>query len=386
MIESLGNLCKFLNGGTPSKSQAHFFEGEIPWITSADITGPIVTSARTFITEEAISSSATNRVPAGTVLLVTRTGVGKVAITDVDLCFSQDITALILDSARIDSGYLVHFLRTKQDYFLRMSRGATIKGITRDVVSKLELPLPSLPEQRRIAAILDKAEALRTNRKSTLRQLDHLTQSVFVKMFGSPSPSQSQYKLNPLSEVCEKISDGTHHSPPIQESGIPYVTAKHLKRHGLDFFSDPWFISESDHQKIFSRCDPVLGDVLYIKDGATTGVAAINKYSFPFSMLSSLALLRAEKKTLTPEYLCNWLNFPLVKSEILGGISGAAIQRLTLTKIKNIKIPTPPLNLQQEFAHKFAKIETLKLQANKALIELNNISEALQQRAFCGKL
>lgn len=68
-MESLGNLCQFLNGGTPSKSVAHFFKGQTPWITSADITGPTVTSARAFITEQAISASATNKVPAGTVLL-----------------------------------------------------------------------------------------------------------------------------------------------------------------------------------------------------------------------------------------------------------------------------------------------------------------------------
>lgn len=84
---SLGTLCTFVNGGTPKKSEHRYFSGDIPWITSADITDGSVGSARTFITEEAIRESATNRVPAGTVLLVTRTGVGKVAIAPHDLCF-----------------------------------------------------------------------------------------------------------------------------------------------------------------------------------------------------------------------------------------------------------------------------------------------------------
>jgi type I restriction enzyme S subunit len=110
------------------------------------------------------------------------------------------------------------------------------------------------------------------------------------------------WKTMPLAEACEKITDGTHHSPPIQPAGIPYVTAKHIKADGPDFFSDPWFVSENDHREIFSRCDPKPGDVLYIKDGATTGIAAVNRYAFEFSMLSSVALLRPKAAVLTPEF------------------------------------------------------------------------------------
>src|SRR2546430_843165 len=106
----LGKLCNFVNGGTPSKSVDRYFQGNIPWITGADITGPIVSTARSFITEEAIKNSATNLVPAGTVLLVTRTSVGKVAIAGVALCFSQDVTAIFPDTGQLDTKYLVHFL------------------------------------------------------------------------------------------------------------------------------------------------------------------------------------------------------------------------------------------------------------------------------------
>ena len=142
MIAKLGDLCEFLNGGTPNKDQCEYFKGNIPWITSADITGPVADTARSFITEAAIQQSATNKVAKGTVLLVTRTGVGKVAIADHDLCFSQDITGLKPDKEKLEAGYLVHFLRTKQMHFRRLARGATIKGITRDVVTDLVVPLP----------------------------------------------------------------------------------------------------------------------------------------------------------------------------------------------------------------------------------------------------
>ena len=91
----LGDVCGFLNGGTPSKTEERYYSGTIPLITGADILANEVTSARSFITQEAVNKSATNFVEKGTVLLVSRTGVGKVAIAGMDLCFSQDITAIL---------------------------------------------------------------------------------------------------------------------------------------------------------------------------------------------------------------------------------------------------------------------------------------------------
>ncbi len=181
----------------------------------------------------------------------------------------------------------------------------------------------------------------------------------------------------PLAEACEKITDGTHHSPPIQPAGIPYVTAKHIKADGPDFFSDPWFVSENDHREIFSRCDPRPGDVLYIKDGATTGIAAVNRYAFEFSMLSSVALLRPRAAVLTPEFLCHWLNAPLVKRRILGGMAGVAIRRLTLEKINAIRVPFPPVPEQQRIAAILDKADALRAKRRAALAQLDTLTQSI---------
>ncbi len=181
----------------------------------------------------------------------------------------------------------------------------------------------------------------------------------------------------PLAEACEKITDGTHHSPPIQPAGIPYVTAKHIKADGPDFFSDPWFVSENDHREIFSRCDPRPGDVLYIKDGATTGIAAVNRYAFEFSMLSSVALLRPRAAVLTPEFLCHWLNAPLVKRRILGGMAGVAIRRLTLEKINAIRVPLPPAPEQRRIAAILDKADELRAKRRAAISKLDSLTQAI---------
>ena len=203
MNKRLGDVCNFLNGGTPSTSVTRYFEGNIPWITSADIVSPIVSSARSHITEEAIQKSATNLVPAGTVLLVTRTSVGKVAIAGIDICFSQDITALTPDPKRLDTGYLVQFLRTQQPYFECLARGATIKGITREVLENLEIPLPSLSEQSRIATILDKADAIQCKQQRAMERIEDFLRSTFLDMFGDPVTNPKGWPSRKLGDICE---------------------------------------------------------------------------------------------------------------------------------------------------------------------------------------
>lgn len=253
-------------------------------------------------------------------------------------------------------------------------------------VASIQIPLPPLKEQRRIAAILDQAETLRTQRRTAVALLDSLTQSLFLDMFGDPLIESSGKPFYTLGTACEKISDGTHHSPAIQPNGVPYITAKHLKAYGLDFHADPWYVSLEDHQTIYSRCDPKPNDVLYIKDGATTGLAAINNYDFEFSMLSSLALLRPNKELITACYLCHWLNNNEVREKLIGEMAGAAIRRLTLSKIKAFRLPVPPLPLQQTFATRIASIEALKATHRRALAALDALFASLQQRAFAGQL
>ncbi len=258
---TIGEVCSFQNGGTPSKSVERYFQGDIPWITGADITSPIVTNARSFITKEAVTSSATNRVPAGTVLLVTRTSVGKVGTAGVDLCFSQDITALTPDSSRLHAPYLVEFLKSQEPHFERHARGATIKGITRQVVGDLPIPLPPLAEQRRIAEVLDRAVALRAKRRAALAQLDSLTQSLFLDLFGDPVTNRKAFPVSRMGDVCD-VRDGTHDSPKyVSEGGYPLVTSKNLSGGTVDL-SDVNYISESDYEQVNRRSKMDRGDII----------------------------------------------------------------------------------------------------------------------------
>lgn len=377
MIATLGNVCNFLNGGTPSKAVSSYFEGDIPWITSADIVGPIANVARSFITEDAVKKSATNKVATGTVLLVTRTGVGKVAIAGRDLCFSQDITALIPDSAKLDGGYLVQYLRTKQSYFVRHARGATIKGITRDVVADLSIPLPPIPEQIRIAAILDQADALRFKRVETLAQLDSLTQAIFIEMFGDPATNPKKFPKRKLGEII-KFEGG---SQPPASTFTNEETPETIRLIQIrDFKTDKFktFIPRSLSRRFFKKDDVMIG-----------------RYGPPvFQILRGLsgsynvALMKAVPRDgIMKEFVFHLLqeqrlhNFVVLNSERTAGQSGVNLELL-----EKYDAYHPPIELQQEFMRRVSMINRFKTAMRDSQDQMNALFATLQHRAFRGEL
>jgi len=177
---------KFVNGGTPDTSVPTYWDGNIPWITGADITSFWVSGGRKFITEEGLKNSATHLVPKNTVLVVTRTGVGKVGIAANDLSFSQDITGVIC-GAKILPEFLARFLLFQGDTLIRIQRGATIKGLTRDDIESLKVPLPSFSIQYSTVSYLKEkmaeVEKLRISIEKQLEAINALPQTVLRKAF-----------------------------------------------------------------------------------------------------------------------------------------------------------------------------------------------------------
>ncbi|ABK97989.1 restriction endonuclease subunit S [Pelobacter propionicus] len=158
-----------------------------------------------------------------------------------------------------------------------------------------------------------------------------------------------------LGEAMLKITDGTHHSPPNNEKGdFLYISAKNIKDDGV-LISNATYVTEEVHDEIFSRCDPEYGNILYIKDGATTGIVTINDLKEPFSMLSSVALLK-QPHQVDNRYLLFTLRSPFFYGEMRAGMTGVAITRVTLKKLHDAIIPLPPLSEQHRIV---ARIDQL---------------------------
>ena len=309
----LGTVCSFQNGGTPDKSVDRYFHGDVPWITGADITSTVVTSARSFITEEAVERSATKQVPAGTVLLVTRTSVGKVAVAGIDLCFSQDITALTPDDSLLHPSYLVAFLRTQESFFERQARGATIKGITRHIVADLSIPLPPLPEQRRVAAVLDRAEALRLKRRASLAHLDILTQALFLDLFGDPVTNPRRWPNPTLGGLPTFQQYGPRfYNESYSLDGIRIARITDLDEAGTLNYSEMPKLVVSDEDREKYALHP--GDLIFARTGATVGKVALIQPDDPPCIAGAYFIVMRFADTIDPIYAKAVLIAPSIRS------------------------------------------------------------------------
>ena len=163
------------------------------------------------------------------------------------------------------------------------------------------------------------------------------------------------WEFSRLGVTLTKITDGTHHSPPNSDTGdYLYISAKNIKNNGVQL-SNASYITKEHHDEIYARCDPEFGDLLYIKDGATTGIVTINQLEKPFSMLSSVALLKCSNYILN-KYLLIALRSPFFYQEMRAGMTGVAITRVTLKKLDNAFIPIPALEEQHRIV---AKVDEL---------------------------
>lgn len=384
-LVKIKNVAKVITGKTPSTSESKNFGGVIPFITPSELSNDKYIGIPK-VTLSELGAAKIKLVPEGSVLVCCIGSLGKIGVTKQAVATNQQINTVCFNQNLVMPEYGYYALSRLKPKLQAMAPATTVAIVSKSKFEELEIPLPPLAEQKRIAAILDKADAIRRKRQQAIQLADDFLRAVFLDMFGDPVTNPKGWEVRELSELCIKITDGTHHSPPITKSGIPYVTAKHLKLTGLEFFNDPWFISEDSHRSIYSRCAPEKFDVLYIKDGATTGLAAINEYDFEFSMLSSLALIKPDKNKIIPEFLCVFLNHPRAKLVITANMAGAAITRLTLAKIKDIQIPLPSLSEQKLFADIYWRVKSV-ISKNRESKEISNHGfNALSQQAFSGKL
>lgn len=175
-----------------------------------------------------------------------------------------------------------------------------------------------------------------------------------------------------------KITDGTHHSPTNVENGdFKYISAKNIKEKGIKL-SNITYVTKEAHKEIYDRCNPELGDLLYIKDGATTGICCINDLDEEFSMLSSVALIKLPKEVLN-EYLLRVFRSPYYYDLMRKGMTGVAITRVTLTKLKASIIPIAPLAEQKAIVEKVNALMGLCDALEQELVQSKAFSEQLMQ-------
>ena len=190
-------------------------------------------------------------------------------------------------------------------------------------------------------------------------------------------------------EVLVKLTDGTHHSPKNYPKGkYKYITAKNIKNEGI-VLDGVTYVDDETHHEIFCRCNPEYGDILYVKDGATTGVVAINNLEEEFSLLSSVALLKPSK-LISNKYLFYYLQSSYCYESVRSSMKGVGITRITLKQIADWDVPIPPMEEQHRIVEYidslFAQVDLIAKDTATLKLFLEKCKHSILNLAIAGKL
>lgn len=293
----------------------------------------------------------------------------------------------------LDSRYLVHFLRQEKirmDGQRRMTGSAGQRRVPEQFLSGLEVPLPPLPEQRRIATILDKVDAIRAKRREALAQLDRLTQSIFIEMFGDPSDTTVRFSTYRLDELVEGGFQNGAYFPKesYAEDGVEMVHMSDafggvIKRGGLKRVR----CSASDLEKYSLTADDlIVARRSLIYDGAARP-CRVPKSGEPLIFESSFIRVRVDKKRVTTQFLFQYLNNSRVREKFVRPyVTQSTISGINQSNLSKVPVIVPPVMLQNEFNNRVEDVEANARRQCESSAELDSLFASLQHRAFRGEL
>jgi len=315
----------------------------------------------------------------------------KIACPNFTGICSTDILP-ILPGPDLERRFLCYFLRQPSmvDYANSRAAGANLPRLSPSALAAFKIPLPPLAEQRRIAEVLDRAEALRAKRRAALAQLDTLTQSLFLDLFGDPVTNSKAWKRVEMTDaVIGKygIKAGPFGSSlkkeDYAESGYRIYGQEQVIAGRFDI--GDYYIGERKYQQLKS-CAVTEGDLLVSLVGSFGKVLVVPAGIEPGIINPRLLKITPNQALVTPGFLASLLQHPTVQAEFQRVAHGGTMGILNAGLLKQLKVILPPIPLQREFARRVTAVEALKTAQRASLAELDALFATLQHRAFKGEL
>jgi len=388
----LDECAEIVSGATPRTSVGSYWNGDVCWATPKDLNeldGAYISDTPRKLTRAGLENCAATILPAGSVLFSSRAPIGYVAVNTVPMATNQGFKSFVPNRERTEPKFLYWWLRTNRSFLESLGNGATFKEVSKATVSRVEIPLPPLAEQRRIADLLDRAEALRAKRRTTLAQLDSLTQFIFLDLFGDPAINPKGWPLKAIGDLAVKFSDGPFGSNLKTEhytgTGVRVVRLQNI---GVGEFidDDVAYVSE-DHFARLKKHECLPGDVLVGTLGDPNLRACIQPNWLPVALnKADCVQLRSNEHVANAAFICSLLNQTATERMAQALMLGQTRVRISMGRLRGLQVPVPPINLQREFARRVEAVEKLKDAQRASLAELDALFASLQHRAFRGEL
>ena len=391
-------ISKIEGGGTPSRTNPVFWNGQVPWATVKDLKGIRLSVTEESITEQGLSTSASRLVPANTPIIATRMAVGKVVVFDKAVAINQDLKA-IYPSPRLDAEFLLYWYSAHSDQIAKLATGSTVKGIRLEILRALPLTLPPLPEQQKIATILSSVDDVIEKTRAQIDKLKDLKTGMMQELL-TQGIGHTEFKDSPVGRIPKdwyvaKIDDlvskvGSGITPKggsdtYLESGIPLIRSQNVHSEGLRL-EDVSFISLEQHNKM--RNSQLKGnDVLLNITGASIGRCYYLPSDFGEANVNQhVCIIRPKKDLCNHIYLALFLNAQEGQRQIMSLQAGGNREGLNFQQVRSIALALPPVAEQIEIAKTVSSIESNIRSLNRKFSDLADLKKALMQDLLTGKV
>ncbi|WP_088561049.1 restriction endonuclease subunit S [Escherichia coli] len=385
------DFCSTSSGGTPSRAKPEYYEGgDIPWIKSGDLKDSKIYEANEYITAAGLENSSAKIVEKDSILIAMYGAtVGRLAILGINAATNQAICNIRPDTTIADMKYLYYFLKSKFSYFVENAVGGAQPNISQGLIKSLEVPLPSLDEQKRIADILDKAAGVCQKREQAIKLADDFLRATFLEIFGDPVKNPKGWKKNKIKKGVLDITSGwsaTGENIPCKsdEFGvlkISSVTSGIFKPEENKMVDSETILASK--KLIF----PKKGDLLFSRANTRELVAAICMVHQDYDNLflpDKLWSIKLDHDLLLPEFFLVLIQNEKIRDLLTKQATGTSGSMLNISKNKfeETEIIFPEINVQKYFCNTFRKTINLKEKLIKSNELANESFNSLSQKVF----
>ena len=390
-LSTIGETCEVVNGGTPKTSVASYWGGPHQWITPAEMgrrNSPYIEVTARSVTSAGLQNSSARLLPPDSVILSSRAPIGHLAINTVPMATNQGCKGLV-PGPRVACKFLYHYLSSIVETLDGLGTGATFRELSGSKLKEVGLPLPPLPEQRRIVAILDEAfEAIAKAKANTERNLDNAREVFESHLTMVFSTRRAGWSDRVLHSLCQRITVGHVGSMAARykPSGIPFLRSQNVRPFSISM-DNMVFIDDAFHASL-SKSTLLPGDVAIVRTGYP-GTAAVIPSSLGVANCSDLVLVRPGPE-IAADFLAAFFNSSFGKGLVSGKLVGAAQKHFNVGAAKAVVLHLPPLTEQRKIMAAVmalrAEIDHLESLLEFKLTALDEIKQSLLHQAFTGTL